>query len=98
MSRQYRPRTPKGLGPLGKDLWVKTVEEFELEPHGLAILHEMCTTRDRIADLEAVAAREGIMVDGPQGRKVHSALIEARQARIVFYRLAGALNFPEVEA
>ena len=93
--KKYRPRVPKGLGPLGRDLWIKTVEAFELEPHGLALLHEMCTTKDRIAELEAIVDREGIMVDSPQGRKVNSALAEARQLRVVLYRLAGAMGFPD---
>ena len=97
-SKKYRPRKPKGLESPGADLWVKVVEEFDLEDHGLAVLEQLCRTQNRIAQLDAIVDTEGLMVDSPQGRKAHPALVESRQLRTVFYRLAGALNFPEVEA
>ena len=95
--KKYRPRIPKGLGSPGKDLWVKVVEEFDLEDHGLAVLEQLCRTQNRIAQLDEVVDAEGLMIESPQGKRAHPALVESRQLRTVFYRLAGALNFPEVE-
>ena len=96
-AKKYRPRIPKGLESPGADLWVKVVEEYELEDHALSVLEQLCRTQSRIAQLDAIVDAEGPILDSPQGRKAHPALVEVRQLRTVFYRLHGALGFPEVE-
>ncbi|MGZ1492415.1 terminase [Brevibacterium sediminis] len=96
-SKKYRPRVPKGLESPGSDLWIKIVEAYELEDHALSVLEQLCRTQTRIAQLDAIVDAEGLIIDSPQGRKTHPALVEVRQLRTVYYRLHGALGFPEVD-
>lgn len=93
-SKKYRPRKPRDLTGSGVELWEKTTKAFDLEDHELSLLAELCKTMSRISQLDRIADDEGLMQDSSQGRRVHPALVEARQMRIVFARLASALKFP----
>jgi len=67
---------------------------YELEQHEEALLREMVRCVDQLDDLHAITAREGLVVEGPHGSKVHPALTAAQQQRIVLARLAAALRLP----
>lgn len=87
-------KTPKGLTGPGLILWKATLEEFDLSPHATALLEELCRVRTRIAELDAVVAAEGIMSSSSQGARVHPALTETRQQRMLFQKLIGQLGIP----
>jgi hypothetical protein len=86
------PKPPAGLKASGKALWREVQVEYELEEHEAGLLLTMCRTRDRLDDLAAVVAREGVIEAGT-GR-VHPALVEHRQQAIAFARLSAALRLP----
>ena len=97
-SKQYRPRKPAGLSGAGARLWEKVTAEFGLETNELAILEEMCRMKVRIDELDAIVADEGLVIDSPQGRRIHPAGVEVRQARNVFNELAKTLKWPGGES
>lgn len=88
------PRPPAGTKAPGKRLWKAVLEEFELDEHELAMLREAVRTVDMLEDLAGIVKKEGAMVDTPQGRKIHPALVETRQLRIALARLLAALRLP----
>lgn len=90
-----RPRRPRGLDTPGRALWDRVTDEFELNANGLALLEQACRVRDSLTQLDAEVSRDGVVVDSPQGRKAHPALVEGRQQRLALARLLGVLNVPE---
>lgn len=91
------PRAPKGSGPAAKRLWAAVQREFELGEHERALLVAMCRQVDRLDELEALIAAEGLMVSGHGTVKVHPAVIEARQSAIAVARIGAALRLPAGE-
>jgi hypothetical protein len=83
---------PRNLKAGGRKIWRAVVGEYELEEHETALLHELCRTRDNLDALAAVVAVEGVL-EADTGR-AHPALVESRQQRIAFARLAAALRLP----
>lgn len=85
---------PVGLRSGGAELWCQVVEEFDLGPHQLRLLRELCHAVDA---LQEAVDRDGVMVPtvGGGGLKVNPAAVEARQCRIVVARLAAALRLPD---
>ncbi|MCZ7525760.1 MAG: hypothetical protein M5U14_04835 [Acidimicrobiia bacterium] len=62
----------------------------------MVLLRELVRVVDRLDELHALVARDGLMVDGPGGLdRVHPAAVEARQLAIVEARLVAALRLPE---
>ncbi len=84
------PDPPEGTKAAGKRLWESILGEYELEQHELQLLTEMVRTTDLLDELDSIVRREGIMV----GDKMHPALVESRQQKIVLARLAAALRLP----
>jgi len=62
------------------------------------ILRELCRTSDALDGLQTVLDAEGLVSESSQGVRVHPALVEARQQRLVFARLLVALGLPSGEA
>ncbi|MFN8019834.1 MAG: hypothetical protein U0P45_17200 [Acidimicrobiales bacterium] len=91
------PPAPAGTGPSGRRLWRSVTADFDLAEHELALLREAVRTVDQLDALAAVVADAGSMVDTPQGPKVHPALVEARQLRLVLARLVASLRVPDEE-
>lgn len=89
------PQAPEDLGEAGRGLWLDVVESFEMEPHDLTMLGEACRISDRLGELRAVVARDGVTVESPQGMKGHPALVESRQQAIAQARLITALRLPD---
>ena len=85
---------PQGLSDAGQRLWQAIAADFELGEHELVLLREAAATADQIDQLQAVIVSEGPMVDSPQGRRTHPAVIETRQQRITLARLLAALRIP----
>jgi hypothetical protein len=95
MPEPRAPSAPKGTKASGKRLWASILREYELEEHELVLLREMVRTVDQLDALQAITEREGLLVAGQGlGRKVHPAVVEARQLRIALARLAAALRLP----
>jgi hypothetical protein len=89
------PNPPAGTKASGRRLWRSVLVEYDCEEHELALLREMVRTVDKLDELAAVVDRDGVMVPGPGlTTRVHPALVEARQLRIAFARLAAALRLP----
>ncbi|WP_342660744.1 hypothetical protein Rruber_01218 [Rhodococcus ruber] len=88
------PKPPTGARAAGRRLWSAVLGDYELAEHEQQILREAVRTVDLIATLHAVATSDGPMQDSPQGRRVHPAVVELRQQRVVLARLLAALNIP----
>ena len=84
------PRVPAGTKAAGRVLWRSILEDYELDEHELVLLRQACRSADLCDDLQVIVDREGPMVAG----RVHPALVELRQQRIVLARLLVALRVP----
>ena len=85
-----RPSPPKGCQAAGRTLWRDITGTYELDIHELALLKEATRTVDQLDELAAAVAADGTMIDG----RIHPALVESRQLRIVLARLLAALRLP----
>lgn len=87
-------RPPAGTRAAGRRLWESITGEFELDEHELALLREAVRTVDVLDQLDATVRRDGLMVNSPQGDRVHPAVVEARQQKIALARILAALRMP----
>jgi hypothetical protein len=97
------PAHPSGLRAAGKSLWTAVWSElpatFEFDGRELAILGSACVQADTIAALERAIRRDGVTIAGSKGqRRLHPAIVEARQGRLALARLLGELQIPDVDA
>lgn len=90
-------RMPNGFKAAGKALWKASTTEFEWADHELALLEEACRTRDRIRDLDKAVEADGIMSVTSQGSRVHPAIAESRQQRLVLARLLATMQIPGLD-
>ncbi len=97
MTASRIPKAPEGAGPAGKRLWRQTMTRFELEEHETVLLTAMVRQTDRLTELEALIAAEGLTVEGHGTTKMHPAVIEARNTAIAVARIAAALRLPAGE-
>lgn len=86
-------RAPRGLRAPGRALWVAVVGVYDLEPHELVVLGQAAKTADRIAALDMLVDRDGVLVDG----QPHPALKESRFQRGTLARLVASLRLPDRE-
>ena len=86
-------KPPRGLGREGKAIWSAVSENFELEAHEVEVLRQVAVVADRIAALDAVVARDGVLL----GDHVHPALAESRMQRVTLGRLLAGLRLPDLE-
>jgi hypothetical protein len=94
-----RPRTPASLAARGKRFWVATVEEYELNAAGLALLEECARLLDEIDGMRAAVKRDGATVTGSRKQpRPHPLLGEIRQARLTLARMLKVLDLPDDEA
>ncbi|MDJ0325523.1 P27 family phage terminase small subunit [Cryobacterium sp. PH31-AA6] len=87
-------RVPRGLARAGRKLWDAGTDDYDWASHELAMLEEACRTRDRIVQLDKIVEHEGLMLTSSQGSRVHPAIAEARQQRLVMARLLATLGIP----
>jgi hypothetical protein len=97
MTQPKPERAPAGTGPAGRRLWTAILSEYDLEEHERSLLVEATRTLDLLDSLEAIVKTEGSVIDSPQGRKAHPAVVEVRQQRIALARLLAALRLPAGE-
>lgn len=95
--REPRPLGRSPLAAAGERLWRSVTDHYDLDEHEATLLHSACTTADLIDVLDATVAREGAVIESPQGRKAHPALVEVRQQKIALARLLAALRLPQGE-
>jgi hypothetical protein len=88
------PRAPAGTRDAGRRLWDWAVGEFVFDPHELALLTQAVRIVDRLDELAAVVARDGVMVPTVAGEKPNPALVESRQQSIALARVLAALRMP----
>lgn len=74
------PPSPKALGPAGRSLWKRAVDDYELGVGELELLEAACATWDRIKAAEQLIAEEGLVIDGARGRQAHPAVGIARDS------------------
>lgn len=86
-------RAPRGIGPAGRGLWRAVLRKFELEDHELLLLREAAVVVDRIAALDALVVKDGMLLDG----RAHPALVESRLQRVTLGRLLSILRLPDQE-
>lgn len=91
MTSKRAPSAPAGTGLNGKKLWVAVVGDFDLDEHETALLREAVRAIDLLDELAAAIKKDGAMVAG----KLHPAVVEARQGRIVLARMLAALRLPD---
>ncbi len=89
------PPPPSGTGPAGRHLWRAVLADFELAEHEAVLLREAVRVVEVCADLQAVIDAEGVMATSRLGDlRVHPAVTELRQQRLVLARLIVALRVP----
>ena len=91
--RLPRPQ-PDGLGATGAALWDSIAGVLSLEEHEALKLLQLCRAADLLDELQAEVTRDGVVIDSPQGRKAHPAVVELRQQRVAFARLASDMRLP----
>lgn len=90
------PGAPAALGEAGRALWQSIADEYELEPHNLAVLEQAARVADHVALLDEAVRRDGVLMENPQrGTVAHPALVELRQQRLTLTRLLVALRLPD---
>lgn len=90
-------RPPAGLKAAGKRLWHSVADDYQLETHEARLLLEAARTADLLDRLEAEVRSSSVMVDSPQGLKMHPAIGEIKNQRITLTRLLAALRMPQGE-
>ncbi len=89
------PSPPAGLAVAGRRLWRSVLSDFELAEHEVVLLRQACRVADLCDQLHARVAADGPMLTTRLGeQKVHPAVVELRQQRIVLARLIVALRVP----
>ncbi|MFI1090938.1 hypothetical protein [Streptomyces sp. NPDC020917] len=81
------------LGESARGIWQRVTEDYELAPHELRLLLEVCRCADTLDALAADIEERGVMLE----RKVNPAVVESRQMSIAFARLVSALALPELD-
>ena len=71
----------------------RVVGEYVLERHEVELLKQAVRCVDDLDRLDAAVRREGVVV-GKASPRVHPALVEARQLRLVLARVLAALRLP----
>jgi hypothetical protein len=72
------------------------VTSWEVDGHHAELLRRAVVIADRIAELDALVDEEGAVIESPQGRKCHPALVESRNQTALLARLLAALGLPDV--
>lgn len=88
------PSAPPGLRPAGAALWTSVVDEFELAPHELLLLTEVCRTVDAVEALQARLDAADVLDVSPHGVRVNPCLPELRAQRLALGRLLAQLQLP----
>lgn len=85
-------RTPPHLRPDTKRWFESVLADYELDEHHVRLLTLACEAFDRAVAASEIIRREGLVVDGPRGMRLHPAVAIERDARIGFARLVRELD------
>jgi hypothetical protein len=88
------PAAPKGTGTAGERLWTAVVGEYVLEEHELELLRQAVRCVDDLDALDAVVAKDGLVIRAGSAPRVHPAAVERRQLRLTLARTLAALRLP----
>ncbi len=78
----------------GLQLMQELSDTFDFDPQEMALLRLIAAQLDRIAELDAIVAREGVVIHGTQGERLHPAATESRQLSLSVARLIATLRLP----
>lgn len=91
-------KVPADLQADGRDLWAKTLVEYEMSANEKAVLLQACRTLDMIGTMQRRVKRDGIVTTGSMGQVVAHPLVgELRQYRALFSQLIRTLDLPDLE-
>lgn len=91
------PKAPPKLGPQGRRFWHDMNEAHTFSVAELRLLERACRHVDTVAKLEELVAREGLVIDSPQGGRTHPAVVELRHQSAALRGLVAALSLPPDE-
>ncbi|NCT90149.1 hypothetical protein GXB85_04170 [Cellulomonas sp. APG4] len=97
MTTENRPKRPSGLRAPGRALWDAITADFDMAAAEAAQLEEACRTRDRIKQLDAAVAKDGLMIPSSQGARLHPGVAEARAQRLALARILATLGVPGLD-
>jgi hypothetical protein len=90
-----RRRAPKSLEIAGRRLWASVTSEFDLAEHELALLRQACHTADLCNELQGEVERDGPILATATGQtRIHPAVVELRNQRLLLARLVAMLRVP----
>lgn len=69
-----KPSAPPSLSPAGRVLWNACVADYELGAGELQLLEAACVAWGNHQLSAAIVAKEGPVVDAPQGSKMHPGI------------------------
>jgi phage terminase small subunit len=97
MNQQHTtPPPPEHLGPAGRDLWTKTLEDFspdDFKAHSFELLAAAGTQLDRAAQARAAIEKHGIATkDRFNQLRENPAVAVERNAHLAFVRIARELG------
>ena len=89
------PPPPPGTRAGGRRVWDDVLGKWECDAHERAVLASVVRTIDLIDALDATIRADGHM---DSSGRVHPAVVEVRQQRLVLARLTASLRLPEDDA
>jgi hypothetical protein len=76
-------------------LWRRLTGVYEFDAREVTVVEAAARQADRVADLDALVERDGLMVPGSRGQLVmHPGVSEARLGRVALTRLLASLDLP----
>ena len=90
-----KPQPPKALSREAKAIWRKLVDEYDMadDTAALLLLRSAMESYDRVQEVRAILAEEGLTVSGTAGTtKAHPATTVERDARSAMVTALRALN------
>ena len=92
-------KPPKGLGPDGRDLFVRLMDcyDFTDDPHRVVMAEQACRQLDLIVRLQGdIDSRASLEVRGSAGQPVLAGCVgEVRAARVALAGLLKSLTLPD---
>jgi hypothetical protein len=94
LSTTRATRAPKELAITGKKLWNRVLKDFELADHEELVLLQACRIADSLDKLQAEMVGVDVVMQSPQGAKIHPALVESRQQSLALAKVMASLRIP----
>jgi len=91
-------KPPTSLGPAGRRLWRRVVDEFELNPVELELLAQACPLVDQLARLNALIEADELVVEGSMGQpRANPLLDDVRKHVDVLNRVMMGMRIPTAD-